>query len=88
MIDIHRGVPSVVYCGYDIATVLKNVEGVTDYRIGRARVWWLCICVCVLGEMLCKHSKLHLSEIIAISTAKQNYRTHFQYPGSSQKVDM
>ena len=71
MIDIHRGVPSVVYCGYDIATVLRNVEGITDYGIGRARVRWLCVCVCyalcvcmfVLGELLCIHVQLKVNRL-------------------------
>ena len=54
-INIHRSVPHVVYCGYEIAIVLRNIEDITLYRISRTRVTrlYVCMCVCVYYYSMC-----------------------------------
>ena len=44
-INIHRGIPCMVYCGYEIAIILRYIEGIAFYRISRTRVTRLCVCV-------------------------------------------
>ena len=44
-INIHRRVPCVAYCGYEIAIILRYIKGIADYRIGRTRVTRLCVCI-------------------------------------------
>ena len=56
-VDIHRSIPHVVYCGYEITIVLRNIKDIAFYWIGRTRVTRLCVYVynrvCVGGEVLC-----------------------------------
>ena len=42
----------MVYGGYDIATVLGNIEDIAFYRIGRARVTRLHMYACVHCHVL------------------------------------
>ena len=42
----------MVYGGYDIATVLGNIEDIDFYRIGRARVTRLYVYACVQCHVL------------------------------------
>ena len=38
----------MTYCSYEIAIILRYIEGIADYRIGRTRVTRLCMCVCIM----------------------------------------
>jgi hypothetical protein len=56
-ININRSVPHMVYCGYDVAIIIRNIEDIAFYWIGRTRVTrlyvYVCTCVqCVRGQLL------------------------------------
>ena len=33
----------MIYSSYEIV-VLRDIEGIADYRVGGTRVTWLCVC--------------------------------------------
>ena len=45
-----RSVPHMVYCVYKVAIVIKNVEDIVCYRIGRTRVTRLYMYVCMYNN--------------------------------------
>ena len=50
-VDIQRGVPGMVYGGYDIASVLGNIEDIAFYSIGWTRITRLYVYMHVYNVM-------------------------------------